>query len=174
MERSMKTVLSLFLASIMLVSCTPPPPDVAEVRKTLEAMSEKSEKDMMAGIMDTTMANYTDDAVSMPNNGPMLKGKQALKQYYVQMMGMGMKFPKVDFVTADVMVGGMYAYEVGTYTMTMEMVGMPQMTDEGKYLTVYERGADGKWRIKVETWNTNMPMAMPEPPKMPEAGKKKM
>jgi len=166
----MKVTLLSLLACALLVSCTPPPPDVAEVRKSIEALTDKAEKDMMAGTMDSTMANYTDDAVSMPNNGPLLKGKKAIKEYYSQMMTMGMKFTRVEFVTTDVQVGGSYAYELGTYSMTMEMAGMPSMSDEGKYVTVYERGTDGTWRIKVETWNTNTPM--PEPPP-PEPAKKK-
>ncbi len=169
----MKTALLLLLGCVLLVSCTPPPPDVAAVRKTIEAMAAKSAKDMMAGVFDSTLANYTDDAVSMPNNGPLQKGKPAIKAYYQQMAGMGMKFSKVDFVTTDVQVGLPYAYEIGTYTMTMEMGGMTPMTDEGKYLTVYELGKDGTWRIKAETWNTNTPPPMPEPPKSPEPEKMK-
>jgi ketosteroid isomerase-like protein len=55
----------------------------------------------------------------------------------------------------------------------MEMMGMQPMTGGGKYPTRYERGADGRWRIRVETWNTSMPPPMPEAAKMPEAGKKK-
>ncbi len=128
----MKTALLLLLGCVLLVSCAPPPPDVAAVRKTIEAMTAKSAKDMMAGVFDTTLANYTDDAVSMPNNEPLQKGKPAIKAYYQQMMGMGMKFSKVDFVTIDVQVGLPYAYEVGTYTMTMEMAGMPSMDGPGQ------------------------------------------
>ena len=168
----MKTVLTLVLGALVLASCAPPPPDVATVRKTIEAMVDKAEKDIMAGTPDTTMEIYTDDAISMPNNGPLLKGKEAIKEYYRKSMEMGWKFPKVDFVTIDVQVGGSYAYELGTYSMTMEKEGMPAMTDEGKYVTIWELGKDGKWRTKVETWNTNTEMPMPPPPE-PEKGKKK-
>jgi ketosteroid isomerase-like protein len=127
-------------------------------------MSEKSEKDMMAGVFDTTLANYADNAVSMPNNGPMLKGKAAIKEYFQKEMGMGMKFTKVDFTTVDVQVSGSFAVETGTYSMTIEMpamANMPPIQDEGKYLTVYEKAADGSWKIKVETWNTNKMPPMP-------------
>ena len=35
------------------------------------------------------------------------------------------------------------------------------ITDEGKYLTIYERDAEGKLKIKVETWNSDHdPMEM--------------
>jgi uncharacterized protein (TIGR02246 family) len=159
-EDPVKSPLPLLLPLVLLVSCAPPAPDVAEIRKTLEAMTAKAEEDMTAGTMDTSLADYTDDAVSMPNNGPMLKGKPAIRQYYEAMMSMGMKFTQVDFVTSDVQVGGTYAYQLGTYTMTIDMGGM-MINDRGKFLTVYERGADGRWRVKVETWNTDTMPPMP-------------
>jgi uncharacterized protein (TIGR02246 family) len=157
----MKTLIPLLLCGLLLSSCAPPPPDVAKVRKDIEAMNDKGEKDMIAGVMDTTLANYADDPVSMPNFGPMLKGKQAIKEYYKKMMTTGMKFTQVDFVTNDVKVSGSFACEVGTYTMRFQMPGMPEMSDEGKYLTVYEHAADGSWKIKIETWNTNKQPAAP-------------
>ena len=159
----MKVAL-VVLVACLIVSCAPPQPDVAALRKQIDAMLEKGEKDMLSGTMDTTLAQYTDDAVSMPNYGPMLKGKAAIKEYFGKMMSMGIKFTKVDFVTQDVKAGAAYVYEVGTYTMTMQIPKMGEMAEEGKYLTVYEVGADGKLRIKVETWNTNVM------PKMPGAG----
>ena len=157
----MKNFILLLLCGLWLVSCTAPQPDVAQVRKDIEAMTQKAAKDMVAGDIDTTMALYTDDPISLPNYGPLLKGKQAIKEHYTKMMGLGMKFTNVNFVTTDVFVSGSHAYEIGTYTMTMEMPQMPGMSDEGKYLTVYERAADGSWKIKVETWNTNKMPAMP-------------
>jgi hypothetical protein len=35
------------------------------------------------------------------------------------------------------------------------------ISDKGKYLTIYERDANGSLKIKVETWNTDLnPMQM--------------
>jgi ketosteroid isomerase-like protein len=156
----MKVAL-LVLVACVLVSCAPTPPDVASLRKQIDALLEKSKKDMLANTIDTTLAQYTDDAVSMPNNGPMLKGKAAIKEYFGKMMSSGITFTKVEFVTHDVQAGGKYVYEVGTYSMTMQIPAMGEMTDAGKYLTVYEMEADGKLKIKVETWNTNTMPQMP-------------
>lgn len=156
----MKVAL-LVLVACVLVSCAPTPPDVASLRKQIDALLEKGEKDMLANTMDTTLAQYADDAISLPNNGPMLKGKAAIKEYFAMMMTTGIKFTQVDFVTHDVQAGGKYVYEVGTYSMTMQIPGMGETTDAGKYLTVYEIGADGKLKIKVETWNTNTMPPMP-------------
>ena len=157
----MKRIIPLLLLGLILVSCAPKPPDVAEVRKAIEAMTAKSEQDMVAGTWDTTLANYADDAVSMPEFMPMAKGKKAIRELYAQMMGSGMKFIKVDFVTMDLHVSGEYAYEIGTYTMTFEMPPMGQMSDAGKYVTVYQQAKDGSWKVKVETWNSDKAPAAP-------------
>ena len=158
----MKISMLVLFSILFLFSCAPPAPNVAEVRKAIDAMNEQGEKHLLAGTMDTTMSNYVDDAISMPNNGPLLKGKKAIKEYYQGMFTLGIKFTKVDFATDNVQVSGTTAYEVGKYTMTMQIPVVGEISDEGKYLTVYEHAADGTWKIKVETWNTDK-----EPPKPP-------
>jgi ketosteroid isomerase-like protein len=135
---------------------------VPALRKQVDEMMQKAEKDMTSGVMDTTLSQYADDPISMPNNGPMLKGKAAIREYYGKMMSMGMKFTMVKFNTQEVFAGGKYAYEVGTYAMTMQMANMPEMKEDGKYLNVYEIGTDGKLKIKAETWNSNTMPPMPE------------
>ena len=159
----MKRIVPLLLLALVLFSCAPPQPDVAQVRKAIEEMTAKSAKNMVLGVWDTTLANYTEDAVSMPNFGPIAKGKKAIKEEYGKMMGTGMKFSKVEFTTTDVQVGGEYAYEIGTYTMEFEMPSMAPMTEEGKYVTVYQRAKDGSWKIKLETWNTDREPLTPQP-----------
>jgi len=159
----MRTLIVLSIGCLVLASCSAPAPDVTKVRQEVEVLCEKNAKDMVAGVMDTTMNQYLDDAISMPNNGPMLRGKAAIKSYYAQMMAMGMKFSAVKFTVVDVAVGGPYVHEIGTYVMSFQVPGMPDFTDQGKYLTVYERAADGSLKIKAETWNTDTQMPM-EPP----------
>jgi ketosteroid isomerase-like protein len=51
--------------------------------------------------------------------------------------------------------------EIGTYKMSFTMEGMSgEMTDTGKYLTIWEQQPDGSLKIALEMWNTdNFPMA---------------
>jgi ketosteroid isomerase-like protein len=147
--------------AVLLFACAPPQEDVASVRKIIEEMGKKSAQELVSGVYDTTLAQYAEDVVSMPNNEPMLKGKGAVREHMRQLMGMGMKFSKVSFTTMDVKVSGSLAYEIGTYAMTFTMPPLGEISDEGKYLTIYERAADGSWKVKVETWNTNRQPEMP-------------
>ncbi len=159
----MKRLALLAILAVILCSCAAPKHDVAQVRKVIEEMTKKSEHDMQAGIVDTTLANYDEDAVSLPNNGPMLRGKEAIRAYAGQMLGLGIKFTNVRITTTDVQTSGDLAYEIGTYAMTMQIPQVGEVSEEGKYLTVYEKAADGSWKIKVETYNINGKPPLPAP-----------
>jgi ketosteroid isomerase-like protein len=96
----------------------------------------------------------------MPNNGPVLKGKQEIRAFYRQMLSAGMRVTHADFKMLDVKVDRTYAVEIGEYTMTFEMPGMPATADTGKYMTVWTTRPDDHWKIKIEMWNTSrMPIA---------------
>ncbi len=127
-----------------------------DVEAKVKAMTQKAAKMMMEGKFSTD--GYTEDAIQLPSNSPMVVGLDALKASYDQMASMGIKFEKVEFVTTKVIVDGNTAIEIGTYDMSMTMPNMPDaMNDKGKYLTVYEIQKDGSLKIKVETWNTDLP-----------------
>jgi ketosteroid isomerase-like protein len=157
----MKILTPLLLSGLIFSSCAPAPTDIAKIRKDIEAINQKATKEMLSGAMDTTYAQYTDDAISMPNNEPMIRGKEAFREYGRKMMAMGMKFTKVQFNSVDVQASGQFAYEVGTYEMTFQMGSMPEMSEKGKYLTIYQHAPDGSWKTKVETWNSDAPLPMP-------------
>lgn len=154
----MRFLPGLALGAVLLTSCSQPAPDVTTVRQEIRTIMDKAEQDMLSGTFDTTLMYYTDDAISMPNNSPMVKGKPALKEYSRRAASMGLKFSDARFTTDDILVGTPYIIEVGTYVMTLQIAGGPKMTDKGKYLNVYERMADGSLKARVETWNVDAPM----------------
>ncbi len=155
--------IALALVSVLLASCQPQT-DVAAVRKTIEEASAASAQAMMTGDVEKSVANYADDAISMPPNNEPLKGKEAIKAWTVEMSKMA-KMTAVNFGTVEVDASGNIAYEVGTYDMTMEMPGMGEMRDKGKYMSIWKKQSDGSWKVHADIWNTNTPMPMPEPPK---------
>ncbi len=159
----MKRIAPLAICAVLLCSCVAPKHDVTQVRKVIEEMTQKSAHDLLAGIVDTSLVNYDEDAVSLPNNGPMLRGKEAIRAYTRQMLTLGIKFTNVKFVTTDVQTSGDLAYEIGTYAMTLQIPPVGEVSEEGKYLTVYEKAADGTWKIKVETYNMNGKPPLPAP-----------
>jgi ketosteroid isomerase-like protein len=54
---------------------------------------------------------------------------------------------------------GDLAYDMGTWTATMQMEGMEEpYQDAGKYLVICEKQPDGSWLMKASTWNSDIPM----------------
>ena len=57
---------------------------------------------------------------------------------------------------------GDFMYTPGTYHYQgMATAAGPGATEDGKYLEVFRRGADGKWTLVAESWNAH---SAPQPP----------
>ena len=148
----------------------------AESDKTLmqevEAFGATFNEALLAGEVDTMLALYTEDAISLPNFGPRMDGIGAFKMHHDQMSEAGVKIQAFESDPTDVWECGNQVIEVGTFTIALEMPGMPgPIEDEGKYVTVYVRDAEGHLKIKLETWNTDQnPMEMGAAPPEHEHG----
>ena len=117
---------------------------------------------MMGGKMD--IGYYAEDAISLPNNQPIIRGKQAIKQNFDQAIQAGVKFDSFVSTPTDVIIDGKTIVEVGTYVLKASVPGAP-IEDKGKYATVWEIQKDGSYKIKVETWNTDISPQMWDPTK---------
>jgi ketosteroid isomerase-like protein len=52
--------------------------------------------------------------------------------------------------------GGDLVYSLGTYTMTLTNPKTKKpATDKGKYLTIYQKQADGNWKARVDSTITD-------------------
>lgn len=161
--RNLNSFLTLLILSLFLASCAPKPVDMAALRKTIDEYNAASVTAMKTnGNMDKVMTYYADDAVQLPPNAPMNKGKEAIKKFMNDMMASGMKISEMTFTPTNVEASGNIAYEVGTYDMSANIPGVGDIKDSGKYVDTWKQQADGSWKVAAETWNTSMPMPAPE------------
>ena len=147
------------MAAIALAACTPqtpPPPDVAAIRTSLEAANTKFTNAMKAGDTATAFANYSDDAVVMMPNQKPWRGRAEWAAGFGGLLAV-MTIKDAAFTTSDVTVSNDLAIETGTYSMTLVPKGGPEIKDEGKYLTVWKRQADSSWKIIRDISNTSLP-----------------
>jgi len=159
MNRTMVVVACTVIAAV-LFSCAPPQPDVAAIRASIEDYNEVLAEAMMKNDTETIMSYYAEGAISMPSNGPLLRGKEEIKKYSDRMHEMGMKITAAKFITVEVNAAGDLAYEIGTYEMSFEMGKMGSGDDNGKYMSVWKKQADGSWKVYAEIWNSNKEMPM--------------
>jgi ketosteroid isomerase-like protein len=130
----------------------------AEIKK----MNDKMVKAETDGDAKATASLYTDNAILMPNNEPMIRGTQKMMEKERADMAAGFKMLSMNLTTDDVFPDKLYVTEVGHYVVKMKVPNMPEpMTDNGKYVTIWERQKDGSLKIFIDTWNSDVnPMQM--------------
>lgn len=149
--------LCLATLSIALLSCQPAT-NVAEVRKEIEEADARQLNAFATKDLTGLTANYAADAVILPQNGPMVTGREGRDAFFKEMSNMVTDFK---FSMSRFDASGDLAYEVGTYSGMMQMPGMGTVADTGKFLTVWKRQPDGKWMIVADIFNTNLAPPMP-------------
>jgi ketosteroid isomerase-like protein len=149
---------SIVISAVVLGSCSPPQPDLAGLKKTVDAYNAASTEGMLSGNTEKILTYYDDNVMEMPPNMPAIKGREAVKAFQESMSKTGMKFNKVTFTTTELQAGGKVGYEVGTYDMTITMAPMGEMQDAGKYIALWNQQADGSWKLHAEMWSSDKPM----------------
>ncbi len=92
---------------------------------------------------------YTADAQLLPPGAPMVEGHDAIKQYWTAGIGAGAGGLKL--VSGEVRDWDDEAYEVGTYTISLED---GTVVDTGKYIVLWKR-VDGVWKLHRDIWNSD-------------------
>lgn len=133
---------------------------ISQSNEKYKAQIEKINKEMVAAILsgnaEKSMSFYTNDAISLPNYEKMLEGKDAIRKSNEAMTKAGWKVVAFEPVTLKVMSCDKTITEIGTFKISFSMEGLTKpIEDVGKYITIWEKQADGSLKIKIETWNTD-------------------
>jgi uncharacterized protein (TIGR02246 family) len=97
---------------------------------------------------------YAEDGELMPPGAPSLAGKEQVQKGWAGMFGMpgfSLTFAPTKIVVSR---SGDLAYELGEYEMTVnDKKGKPQTT-KAKYVVVWGKQPDGKWKALVDAPTT--------------------
>lgn len=127
----------------------------AEDLAAAKGMTEAFQKAVNAGDWKAVAALYGEDALLLPPNAPGVRGRAAIGEFFAA-------FPHVtDLVCQDLAIHGCadMVYTTGTYTMTIHPEGMDPIQEEGKYLDVKRKQADGTWLYEADMFNSSLPAA---------------
>ncbi|HEV8574545.1 MAG TPA: SgcJ/EcaC family oxidoreductase [Dehalococcoidia bacterium] len=130
------------------------------VRSRIEETNAEFGAAASRGDMAAVAALYTDDAIVLPPNAEMVRGKQAIKGFFDGLVAQ-MGVPELTLATQQVEEIGDTACEIGAYTLKMRPPGGEPITDIGKYVVVWKRQPDDSWKLAVDIWNTNSPLPTP-------------
>ena len=173
-----KQISLLLLLTVISLSAACQTQTAADTRAadetTLRNLDAEWSKAAGAKDIDKTVSYYSDDALVMPSNTPVLQGKAAARAMWQAMFSMpgfggGWKPTK-----AEVARSGDVGYTTGTYEINETDASGKQKTDKGKYLAVWKKQADGSWKCVADMFNTDLPVtpSMPAPAETKSAATK--
>ena len=84
------------------------------------------------------------DHVMMPPMAPILRGQDALREYFG-----GFRLKSLEFTSLDLQGSGDLAYDRGAYVLTP----VEGAAVRGKYLWIWRREADASWRVSTAMWS---------------------
>jgi ketosteroid isomerase-like protein len=96
---------------------------------------------------------YTANARILPPGAPMISGRQAIKEFWSNLI-QSMNAKSVVLSSIDVMEAGDGVVEIGQAKLTLEPQGGAPAEAEVKYV-VYWRQEDSLWKWHVDIWNPN-------------------
>ena len=120
-----------------------------DAAEQIRAMDAEFMRNANAGNADALVeAFYANDAQLLPPNSPKVSGKSAIAQFWQGFIAAGAS--DVQLETTEISASGDLAYGVGRYKF--KMAGAPQ---EGKYVVVYRRQQNGRYRAVVDMFSSN-------------------
>ncbi len=148
---------ALVLFPLIAASCVPAV-DVEADRAAIEAMRAAEGAAVAAGDVDAMTALHADDIVVMPPNEPMASGADAVRAWGENFMGM-FSATVSSYTSDDIVIMGDVAIErySGLFTLTPK-AGGDSMAETIKGIHVYQRQADGSWKMTHDVWNSDEPL----------------
>jgi uncharacterized protein (TIGR02246 family) len=154
-----KTLLPTLFLGLAAVVCLAAE---TKIEQTLRELDDQWSKAAIAKDVDKTVSYYSDDAVVMPPNAPSATTKEAIRKVWQDLLttpgfAISWKTTKV-----EVAKSGDLACLSGTYEVTMNDASGKPANDRGKYVEVWEKQADGKWKCGADIWNSDLPASPAE------------
>jgi uncharacterized protein (TIGR02246 family) len=129
--------------------------DEAEIRRAVEEFVTA----FNAGDMSRILGIFTDDLIDMSAGGPTRTGQAAREHFLSRVTETHAKYSPHLVITIDeIQVVSNWAYDRGSLTVTLVPRGGGETSFvRQRYLEIWRRGSDAKWRIAIEMDNTVEP-----------------
>lgn len=121
-----------------------------EARAAILAASAAFSRAYVYGDMETLAGLYTEDAVLLPP-GRVVRGREAIADYFAP--SPGRRNLSHSMRPDDLRIHGDTAVDSGTWTNVWQVDGGEPRRAEERYLVVWRRGDDGRWRIEYDMWH---------------------
>ena len=126
--------------------------DIDNIAVRLETAFNASDAAALASL-------YSETAILMPPNEPVVSGRRAIQAWFEQALP---RVGQVGIVPIQAIVAGDHAFQVGTFTTSSKAGGMSSTADvpgairTGKYVILLT-SSGGHWTIQYDIWSLDQP-----------------
>jgi uncharacterized protein (TIGR02246 family) len=122
-----------------------------DMKKVLEDFDAAYNKAFDRGDAAGCAAFFTEDVLLMAPGQPMTRGKKAFEETYRSRMDESSGGTHSNKLV-EYGVEGDLAYQIGTFAITGT-----NPSEQGKFLNILKRQADGTWKVAVSIFNSDRP-----------------
>ena len=142
---------------LLLTGCAQTAPDAHETEEnTLRELDARWSQTAGAKDLDATVGFYSDDAVVLPGGAPVANTKQTIREVWAPMPAPN-ALVSWQVQQAEVARSGDVGYARGVYQFVMKDAAGRAATETGKFLEVWKKQADGKWKCAVDSFSADAP-----------------
>jgi uncharacterized protein (TIGR02246 family) len=154
-------VLSVCFGLISFILAGAAPAADTKIEQALRNLDTQWSAAAAANNLDKVVSFYSDDAAVLPANAPVATTKEAIRNVWKELLAspgfaISWKTTKVEVAKSSDM-----ACLRGTYELTMNDASGKPINDHGKYVEVWEKQANGKWKCGTDIWNSDLPASAP-------------
>jgi len=129
-----------------------------KIEQTLRDLDAQWSAAAGAKDLDKTVSFYSDDAIVMPPNASAARTKEAIRKLWQDLIASPGFVISWKATKIEVAKSGDLACLSGTYEFAMNDASGKPVNDHGKYVEVWEKQADGKWKCGTDIWNSDLPV----------------
>lgn len=146
---------------LLLNALAAPAQSAKSASDALRGADEAWMKVFSAKDVEKSVAFCEEKGAVLSPNAPIAEGKEAIAKSFAGFFTLPNL--KLTWHADKVAVArsGELGYTSGTYQMTFSDPAGKTIPDKGKYVTVWEKQADGSWKVLLDIFNTDMPLSAP-------------
>lgn len=157
MKRSLVNVVFVLLVTTFAVPQAFGQKAHTSLEEAIRTADQQWLKVFAAGDLEKSVEFCTDDGSILGPNQPIATGKEAIKKSFSAFFGIpGFKISWQPLRT-EVAKSGELGVTSGAYQMTFNGPAGKLITDQGKYVTVWKKQADGSWKVFLDIFNSDLP-----------------
>ena len=148
--------LFTLILALMLLNCSTPQSEQIDMDQLQKIIAEFQEA-VQKSDADKVASFYANDAIMLPANEEIVKGKQAIGEHWKNTAQSNLKIKVVK--TVELSGYGNIAYQINKTAVTYQTEGQEAKWNPSKNVHIWKKQADGGWKLHVDIWNNSIATA---------------